>query len=648
MTDVMRQEAPALVAEDSTFRAYRAPEGSGELGLGRTLVSLLDEAVERNPNPRAFNQLRNGQWQSMSTVEFRSKSELMGLGLADTGMSKGDRIAFFALNDISFSLPDMACLLAGLVTVPIYLTHAPANIGHILRESEVRSVIVTNEELLRQVAPQLAGTSVTMAVVMEGEVSTEAVPAGVECLEAEELMRRGREISALDREAAKELRAQITANDLATIIYTSGTTGVPKGVMLSHQNISSNAIGAFTGLKGYRRGPDETVLSFLPLTHIFARMLQYGCMWYGNTVYYSDADSLREHFKEVRPTLMATVPRVLERAYERIMDAGRELEGFKHRIFDWSLGLAQRYRIERTPHGMEAVQLRLADKLVLSKWRDALGGRMNYVIVGAAALRPELVNLFGAAGIQVLQGYGLTETSPVISFNRPDDNRAGTVGPPIAGVEVAVGDEGEILTRGPHVMLGYYKREDATAETIKDGWLHTGDLGTIDEDGFITLTGRIKNLFKLSTGKYVMPQPVEQQLEAEPLIEHALVVGEGEKYCAALLFLSAEALSGFASSRGLPADPAALLEHEEVQDRIRAAVVRANGELPNWSCVKRAVLALAEITIENGRLTPTLKLRREPVMEAYRPAVERLYRAKGEELDGALTGTAVVIEVGPA
>jgi long-chain acyl-CoA synthetase len=636
MTEVLRQETSPPVAGDlSPARIFRAPPASGEAVLGRTLISLLDEAAERTPNPAAFHHQRGGRWLSMSTLEFRLRAELLALGLARHGLARGERVAFFAHSDVSFALPDMACLMAGLVTVPIYLTHAPANVRYILHESEARALVVSDDELLSIIAPSLGGSLVDTVIVMEGEPNG-LVASGIRRITADELLSSGRQALQSEPTAVGRLRGEVLATDVATIIYTSGTTGMPKGVMLSHENISSNAIASFTGLAGFRRGPEEVVLSFLPLTHIFARMLQYGCMWYGNTIYYSDSERLREHFKEVRPTLLATVPRVLEKAYERILAAGNELHGTKRRLFDWALGLARAYRVESPPQGAEALWLKMADRLVLSKWRAALGGRMHYVIVGAAALRPELVNLFGAAGIHVLQGYGLTESSPVISFNRPGNNRPGTVGTPIAGVEVAVGERGEVLARGPNVMLGYFRRDDATARSLQGGWLHTGDIGSIDEDGFITLTGRIKNLFKLSTGKYVMPQPIEQRLEADPLVEHAVVVGEGEKYCAALLFLNEEALLDLGRREHLPGSARDLLADESVRERLRDAVRMADGDLPAWSCVKRAALLLAEVTIAGGLLTPTLKLRREPALEAHEAALTALYHP-GEPTEAEIT-----------
>ena len=595
--------------------------------LGRTLVHLLDEASELNPNPRAFNQLRGGRWESLSTDEFRIGAQEFGLGLEPLGLERGEHVAFFTESDISFCLPDMACLLAGLVTVPIYLTHAPDNIHYILKAARAKALVVTDAQLYARIEGLLDGTQIHTVIFMEGEPP--AAREGLQFHTAAQVRELGAQRIAFEPGAAQGLRDRLDAQDLATIIYTSGTTGTPKGVMLTHENISSNAIASFSALEGFERGAQEVVLSFLPLTHIFARTLQYGMMWYGNSVYYTDPDSLSEHFREVRPTLIASVPRVLERAYERILQRGEELTGAKRALFDWSVALAGRFDVENRPRGANALQYRVADRLVYSKWREALGGRLRFVIVGAAALRPELVNIFGAAGVNVLQGYGLTETSPVICFNRAHSNRPGTVGLPIDGVEVKVGEQGEILTRGPHVMRGYYEMEGETAKAMKDGWFHTGDVGSIDGDGYITLTGRLKNLFKLSTGKYVMPQGLEGKLEASTLIDYALVVGEGEKYCSALLFLNPEEVQKRSGGGPLRDE----LETGELGELVRSAVAAANEGEPQWSTVKRVAVTTANFTIENGYLTPTLKVRRKNVLDDYGYLAEAIY--KGTPLESS-------------
>ena len=473
---------------------------SGELVLGRTLVSLLDEASEKYPNPTGFNDHTPQGWVALSNTDFRKRAEHLALGLLDLGLQRGDKVGLLMHSDTQFCLADIACLIAGLVDVPIYLTHSPEAMKFILNQSESKGLVVSDDALAAQVQALLPETPVKHFVVAKGSGLTFA-----------ELESRGEKLYSPER--IKQLKNQVNAQDLVTIIYTSGTTGMPKGVMLTHENISSNAIAAFTGLTGFERGR-EVALSFLPLSHIFARTLSYGLMWMGCSTYFSHPDLIRDHFKEVQPTFFITVPRVMEKVYDRIMATGASLHGAKKKIFDWSMTLANQFDVSKEPTGFYALQLKIADKLVFSKWREGVGGRVKYACSGGAAMRPDLVNIFAAAGIPILQGYGLTESSPVITFNRPGSNRAGTSGPVLQGVEVKLSDQGEILSRGPHIMKGYYKNPQATAETIDgEGWLHTGDLGEIDRDGYLKITGRIKNLFKLSTGKYVMPQPLEERLE---------------------------------------------------------------------------------------------------------------------------------------
>lgn len=604
---------------------YTFPAGTGELVLGRTLPSLLDEACDVRNNERALNQQTTSGWQALSTRAFRDQAEALALGLVGLGLQRGDRIALYTHSDTSFCLADMACLLAGLVDVPIYLTHAEAAVRHILSETKARVLVVSDHALLNDISPALdVAEELETIILAEAPADLPGMHEGRSLTSFAALMAQGKAAHADAKATIEELKAHIEPDDLATIIYTSGTTGTPKGVMLSHQNISSNALGAFSGMGDAYRNGEEVALSFLPLTHIFARTLHYGYLFYGTAVYFSHPDHIREHFGEVQPTIFATVPRVLEKAYERILARGGELHGLKKQIFDWSLELARRYDVSKEPTGLFAAQLALADKLVLSKWRDALGGRIRMVIVGGAALRGELVNLFGAAKVKVLQGYGLTETSPVISYNRPQHNRAGTVGTALPGVEVNIAEDGEILSRGPHIMQGYYQNEAATHEAInEDGWFHTGDSGEMAADGFLVVTGRLKNNFKLSTGKYVTPQPLEQALEASALIEQAMVVGEGEKYCAALIFLSQEQLT---SSFGYtPETVKQTLEDPGLQQKLRDTIEAANKELPHWSRVKRATLIVGELSTDNELLTPTLKLRRRQVKERYADYLETMY-----------------------
>ncbi|UCH27711.1 MAG: long-chain fatty acid--CoA ligase [Trueperaceae bacterium] len=611
---------------------YQAPVGSGEVVLGRTLPSLLREAAEENPNPRAFNQHGSSGWSPLSTRDFLRRSEDLALGLRGRGLDRGDRVALFTHSDTSFCLTDMACLMAGLVDVPIYLTHTHTAIEYVLNESEARVLVVSDRALLEALGdlPQRI-PSLSLLVVFEADDHVPSSLAGIEVTTFSRLELEGSAIREDHPGRIDEYDGMIDVDDVATIIYTSGTTGLPKGVMLTHENISSNVIAAMTGLPSFHRGEGETALSFLPLTHIFARTLQYAYMWYGTTVYFSDPTSLRDHMQEVHPTFFAAVPRVIEKAFERILAAGQALTGLKKPLFNWSLGLARQFEVGAETTGLYELQRSIADRLVFSKWREALGGRIRTIIVGGAAIRPELVNVFAAAGIELLQGYGLTETSPVIAFNRAENNRAGTVGPPLAGVEVMIGGEGEILARGPNIMKGYYKQPGLTDEVLDtDGWFHTGDLGKVTPDGFLQITGRLKNLFKLSTGKYVMPQPLEERLEAHALVDAAVVIGEDEKYCAALLFINAEEGSVPSSETGAMPDAS----HQIVlQQSVKRAAAEANHGFPPWSTVKKVALIFEELSIENGTLTPKLSVRREEVLAHYRDYVEALYHPAGQVLD---------------
>ncbi len=613
-----------------SIKVAKAPPGPGRLELGRTIPSLLDEAVRERPNERAFNQ-RDGKggWRTWSMSEFAKQSEELALGLRGAGLSAGARVTLFTESDMSYVLGDMGCLIGGLVDVPVYLTHTEAAIKHILRESGSQAVLVTNRALLERMT-QLAADipEVKLLAVFDEHAldGYEPGPAwnGRRVTSYGELMAEGAKLRVAEPDRVQRYKRELVATDMCTIIYTSGTTGMPKGVMLSHQNLSSNAIGSLTSLPEFKYGDAETVLSFLPLSHIFARTLQYANMWFSSSVYYGTPDTVRQDLLEVRPTFMAAVPRVLEKSWERLQAAGDDLTGFKHGLYQRALKFARDYDVTAPSNGFAGLEKGLLDRLVYSKWREALGGRLRIIIVGGAALRAELVNILGAAGIDVLQGFGLTETSPVMSFNRPGRNRPGTVGEAIEGTEMGISDEGEILARGPHIMLGYFERPEETAEVIDAaGWFHTGDLGRIDDDGYLSVTGRLKYLFKLSTGKYVMPQPLTDRLEANALIDTAIVVGSGQKYCAALVFLSSDALM----ERYGRVD-ASVLQEPGVGAELQDAIIGANHEMPHWSTIKKAAVVTDVLTMESGEVTPKLSIKREAVLQRYQHVLEALYAEK--------------------
>ncbi len=631
-----------------------APEPLDNATLNRTLPSLLDEACRHNPNGRALNRYADGAWQSLSTGDFRDRAEALALGLRALGLEPGDPVVLYMRSDPDFCLADMACLIAGVPDVPIYLEHSDEAAGQIVRETAATVLIVSDITLLERLEPLWSHTphlSHLIVATPPDKSLPDALPASLQVTTFAELADRG---TSSERNAA-DLKNALAPSDLATIIYTSGTTGTPKGVMLSHENISFNALASFSILPDLRRG-EEVALSFLPLSHVFARTLYYGYLNYGTAVYFCEPDQLSEHLQGVAPTIMATVPRVLEKSYEQIRAKGEELRGVQRWLFDWALRLAHDYLahdylahdedVTRPPSGIRALPYKLADRLVFSTWRDGFGGRLRVATAGGAALRPHLVHVFGAAGVTVTQGYGTTESSPVISTNRPHNNHPGTVGRPIPGTEVTTTDEHELLTRGPHVMQGYWKRPDDTDNTVDvDGWLHTGDQAEVDDDGFVRITGRLKSLFKLSTGKYVMPTPIEDDLEASNLIDYAVVVGEGRKYCAALLFVDRAALARRAEAHRGDEDEVpektilekgvlekgvlekGVLEKDEgLYEEVREAVARANHTLPAWSQVKRVALLSTPLTTDNGLLTPTLKVRRQNVLERHAETLRQLYR----------------------
>lgn len=621
---------------------YTAPPDTGTAVRGKTLPDTLYEACAQYDNPRAFNQpTGEGEWTPLSLDDFRQQSEEVALGLLDLGLQRGDHVAFLMESDAYFCLADMGCLIAGLIDVPIYLSHAPEQVEYVIRHSESRALVVANPERLAQAAPLLERLPDVQTVIVadpEDGVTVDDLPGHVELLTLDEVRARGRAATSDPEGAIADLRAQIDPDDLATIIYTSGTTGQPKGVMLSHENISFNALTAFSGLKDYEPGPDgEVALSFLPLTHIFARALHYGYVAHGSSVYFTHPDDLVEALPKVRPTVFASVPRLLEKVYAGIQKKIMAMTGIQRAIGTWSLGIARQYEMGREGSILYQLKRTVADTLVFSKWREALGGRLKYAVVGGAALSAELTNVFAAAGITALQGYGLTETSPVIAFNRPGRNKPGTVGEPLPGVAVRIADDGEILTRGPHVMKGYYKAEDKTRAVLdEDGWLHTGDIGEFDEDGFLRITDRKKDLFKLSTGKYVMPQPVENKLGAEPLVEQVIVLGENEKFCAALIFPNEDQLRARTEAMGLDPELSldALLQEPEVVALYQGLVNDANESVDPWSQVKRFVLIPEPLTVESGLLTPTMKVKRPKVREVFEEEIEALYSEEEPEAAG--------------
>lgn len=639
--------------------------------LGQTLPSLLYHAAAEYRNPTAFSRWTEDGWLSYSISEFRVAAEETALGLRACGLQPGDRVALYMESDVDFCLVDMGCLMAGLIDVPIYLTHAPETISYVLEHADAHAVIVSDRTKLRDIENVLnTCDSVHTVILIENDPTQGTIELSdrVSVRSLREIRSIGRNKNQSDPLAVREMSDQLAPNDLATIIYTSGTTGRPKGVMLTHENITFNALSCAEGLTGYVPGAKgETLLSFLPLTHVFARTNYYLALARGSSLYFTSPENLVRDMQDVRPTMLISVPRVLEKVYAGIIEKTNAADGLKGKIARWGLSRAQTSH-QSNASGRISIRGVIADKLVFKKWRNAFGGRLKFLISGGAALSKEISDVLEAAGLPVLQGYGLTETSPVISFNRPGLNRSGTVGQAISGIEIKIAEDGEILTRGPHVMARYFDDEERTnAVLAADGWFATGDIGELSDDGYLTITDRKKDLFKLSTGKYVTPQPLENKLSASPLIEQAIVVGYQQKFAAALLFPERIALEKLAHRMGFEATGSEatgsetkgfkatgsetkgakptdsenrnmddFLNTPEVIAIYKKLVEQANSGMPHWTTIKRFILIPDEVSVENGLLTPTLKIKRSAVREKYNDVISGMYR---DDHDAILVGS---------
>ena len=615
------------------LQIHTAPSDSkGKAVLGRTLLQALDNAVEKYPNPTAFNMpTERGGWTSTSNTDFSATVNELAAGLRHHGLKRGDHVAFFMDSDYWFALYDHATLLSGCVNVPLYTTFSRENLVFVATHGEAKAMVVTNPEMLAQYAEWAADLpDITLVILATGAAGDVKLPDGVRLTTTDELKAEGRTQLAASPNLPDEMRDEIQPDDLATLIYTSGTTGQPKGVMLTHENISFNGYGAISAYTQLGHA-EEHVITFLPMTHIYARALSFASLALGHSVYYSDPDHLVGHLPLVRPTMFATVPRVLEKVFDKVMLGIEEAEGAKKKIGAWAMDLATDYDLQKEPGGLEALKYTLADKLVYSKLRERLGlTRIKVVSVGGAALRGDLANAFAAMGIPCFQGYGLTETSPVICAEIPGHRAAGTVGPPMVGVEAAIASDGEILTRGPHVMKGYFKKPEETAEVMDDeGWFHTGDIGEFTSDGNLRITDRKKALFKLSTGKYVIPQPLENALQESSLVEQAVVTGIGRNYTTALLFPGIDAVRAWAKNHGVSAtsDDDALLRDPAVLAEFERIVALANSGTDHWIQVKRFQLCREPMSVENGLLTPKMSVKRSDVNKRYSDAIDSIYSA---------------------
>lgn len=592
--------------------------------LPKRLFDCLDYQLKHFPLPDMLAAKEEGHWRKYSTQDVKEKVDQLSAALLSLGISRGDdtiegkdKIAILSQNCPEWILVDLAIQQIGAVSVPIYPNINENELRFILEDSQVKIVFVKDQELYEQVE-QLQG----YLPALEKIYSFENAPGKASLAEL------FIELSPKSREQVEQNKKAVQETDLVSILYTSGTTGTPKGVMLSHLNIVSDAIGSIDVIQEVGIGGNR-VLSFLPLNHAFERTATYCYFYSGASVYYAEGlDKLSENLREVKPVLFTTVPRLLEKVYEGILAKGEELTGAKRRLFFWALDLAVNFEIN-TPRSLGyRIQLALADKLIFSKWREALGGEVKAVIAGAAACQVRLLRIFTAAGVVIQEGYGLTEAAPIISGNRyhQKGRMFGTVGPPLKNVEVKIAPDGEILCKGPNVMMGYYKQPKLTAEVMEGEWLRTGDIGALIEGKFLKITDRKKELFKTSGGKYVAPQPIENKMVESQWIEQIVIVGEGKKFVGALIVPSFQSFRKWYKEEGkaYPGDKE-LAKDEEVQALIKKDIKEFNKLFNHVEQVKKFELMTAEWSIEGGELTPTLKVKRKVVQRKYSDLIESMY-----------------------
>ncbi|MBI3718080.1 MAG: long-chain fatty acid--CoA ligase [Sphingobacteriales bacterium] len=592
------------------------------------LFDCIQYHIENGPIDNMLAAKENGKWRTYSTAEVKTIVHKLSAGLINLGISAGDmtsegrdKVAILCKNRPEWIMLDMAVQQIGGLLTPIYPTINVNELEYVLNDAQVKIVFVNDEDLYLKVL------SLKARVPSLTEIFTfEHVANAKHWKEA---------LNASNDEALQKIPAiadRIGYKDLATIIYTSGTTGKPKGVMLSHENILSNVMAS---IPCFPKGERQRALSFLPLNHIFERMVTYLYLFSGTAVYYAESlDTIGDNLKEVKPDLFTTVPRLLEKVYDKIMQKGAELTGTKRKLFYWAHDLATKYEINKELGFSYNLKLAIANKLVFSKWREGLGDNIKCIITGGAACQVRLIRIFTAAKIPVMEGYGLTETSPVMCVNRieVEGRMFGTVGPTLSNVEVKIAEDGEILCKGPNVMVGYYKNPEQTAEVIKDGWFYTGDIGMlIDADygpykQYLKITDRKKELFKTSGGKYVAPLPIESKLKESPFIEQVMVVGSERKFVGALIIPSFPSLLDWARKNGITeTSNESLIRNEKVKQLFTELVENFNKFFNHVEQIKKFELLPQDWAVETGELTPKLSLKRKVIMEKYKEAVERIY-----------------------
>ncbi len=613
---------PALPAQTETDALKRTPASEDE---PTTLVEALEYVARVHKRPDTINYKRGGRWVPISSDEALSRARHVAGGLYSLGIRGGDRVAILSESRPEWTLTDAGCMFAAAVDVPIYPTLTPPQVRYILKDSGARVLVLANEEKFLQIREILSECPALEQLVFFEKPSGPEAPG----ISLAELEKRGEELEQQQPDLINSVAHQVQPNELATIIYTSGTTGEPKGVMLTHANIVSNMIDASSH---FLFSKDDVALSVLPLSHIFERQAMYMYLYRGLAVYFAESlETMGPNLREVRPTILVGVPRIFEKIYARIRERVAAKGKIHLALLAWAVSVATeygRYLVDgkRIP-GMLAMKHKLASRLVFSKWKEAFGGRIRVLVSGGAALPEELGYMYLGAGIPIIQGYGLTETSPGMTSCTLQANRIGTVGRPIPHVEIRVAADGEIETRGPNVMQGYYnKPEETRAVFTDDGWFKTGDIGTIDEDGFLRITDRKKELFKTSGGKYIAPQPLEQMIKGSRFVNQVVLIGNGRRFPAALIVPDWERVESYVQLKGIKASGRAeLCQHPRIIDLFERQVAGLMPDLAQYERVKKVALLENELTIEGGELTPTMKVKRRVIDEKYRDVIDALY-----------------------
>ena len=574
--------------------------------------------LKYKPKDDVIASKENGQWVKYSIKQYREMADAISYGLLASGIKPGDKIAQISTNRAEWNFVDMAILQTGAIHVPIYPTISESDYKYILNHAEVSIIFVSGKELLRKIQhilPEVPGIKAVYSYKEQEEI--QHLSALIE------IGRKNRNPDLLEQR-----KSAISEEDVATIIYTSGTTGNPKGVMLTHRNIVSN----FKAVSYIPPFPETAkILSYLPLCHVYERMMNYLYHYRGYSIYYAEnIGTISENLVDVKPEILTTVPRLLEKIYDRLYSVGHKLTGIKRVIFFWALHLALRYELKGANGWFYELKRKIYDRLVYVKWRENLGGKRLLVVSGGAALQPRLNRMFTCAGIDILEGYGLTETSPVIAVSDFTEHgiKFGTVGPVLRGVEVKIADDGEILCKGPNVMKGYYKDPEMTREAIdSEGWFHTGDLGQIEPEGQLKITGRKKELFKTSFGKYVSPHLIEETLKESLFIDQLIVVGENQKFAGALIVPDFVFLKSYCAVKEIPyTSNAEVIRNPKIRKRFQTEINHFNKMFGDTEKIKTWDLLEDEWTLETGEITPTLKLRRSFILIKYKERIRNLFQ----------------------